>query len=577
MAQLAAPGETALPGVLAGRSSFLLAYRAAARMETVVALRNRGRLRRRHIPLLAASVAADLVEWTALRRSFRAYLGPRLVAQCVNTAAWAGEIGDNYDAAVLAGVPLVAEAAVRVGPAAVLVAAADAATTLAYRRRRHQRGDGQFFFWQLLAVGAGLLLRWYESHQNAAALELFERDVQARARAAHSEGQASIALGVDTAIDMLWSLGTILGPEALGAQALRDWRDRLAAQVGKQATYLGQALLEWERRHNVSSQLALDVVMHLAPGDGTVLLSPMQERYLVDQLDRLGLVGEVEVRVVDRNRAAHPAGRRLLSVNGVPLDLPADDLPSSVKPIDPGPLAVLLGAAWLVVDMVDTYGGTPIAATLPWVAATTVIAWAMRSAGPYDPRNRSASILALIGIAAGFSATAMPGMRRPGGPFGQQRYPFLDAAIAPALLTSMYLDDLTSRQRAAIALAGAGLAAVGTSSLRHPLRPRQLLSAVIWASTAVIPARALAPSYRRRAGATAAARTAQAQARIDAAYIAGRRSVMDYARAAQTGARRAVERLERLGTLLDSDLPAIYQRLEQIEQRLAALEEPRPR
>jgi len=89
----------------------------------------------------------------------------------------------------------------------------------------------------------------------------------------------------------------------------------------------------------------------------------------------------------------------------------------------------------------------------------------------------------------------------------------------------------------------------------------------------VIPARALAPSYRRRAEATAAARTAQAQARIDAAYIAGRRSVMDYARASQTGALRAVERLERLGTLLDNDLPAIYQRLEQIEQRLAALEQ----
>lgn len=543
-------------------------------METVVALRNRRRLRRRHIPLLVASVAADLVEWAALRRSSRTHLGPRLVAQCLSTAGWAGEIGDNYDAAVLAGVPLVAEAAVRVGPGALLVVAVDLATTLAYRRWRRQRGDGQFFFWQLLAVGAGLLLRWYEARQNAAALAAFERDVQARARVAHSEGQASIALGVDTAVDMLWSLGTILGPEALGAQALREWRNRLAAQVGKQATYLLQALREWEHRHNVSPQLALDVSVRLAPGDGTILLTPMQERYLVDQLDRLGLVGVVEVRVVDRKQAEHPTGRRLLSVSGVLLELPADDLPGSVTAIDPGPLAALLGAAWLVIDMIETYGGTPSAATLPWVAATIVVAWAMRSAGPYDPTNRTGSILALLAIAAGFSATAMPRMRRPEGPFGQQRYPFIDAAIAPALLTAMYADDLTARQRTTIALAGVVLAAVGIGSLARPPRPRQLLSAIIWAFTAVIPARALAPSYRRRAEATAAAHRTEAQARIDAAYIAGRRSVMDYAREAQDGARDAVERLKRVGQLLDHDLPAIYQRLEQIEQRLRALEEP---
>jgi len=560
-------------GVLAARSTFHGAFRTAVRLGTARALADRSPLSRRDWTRLAVSAVADVGEWALLRFDDRMHLGVRLAASTLDVATWSDAVAYPYDVAVLGTVPLLSEVGFRLGVRGYAVAAAQFAVVGGRRHLRGQPAGPLPWVWSGIAVTIGVAMRAYEDRQQRAADHRWAAEVEARENAAFDAGQASIALGADTIIDRLWISGWVLGPEALGAAALREWRDSLTERLGHQATYLGNALLAWQRQTNTGHDLQLDVDVHVSPDDGTTVMSAQQARLLVDQLSALGLVGRVDVAVVRRASGEVPGGSKVLLVNGHQVRIPADST-TRVAPIDPGPMAMVLGAAWMLLDAVDLYGGAPLRVVLPWVATSLALSAAMtRFVGPDDANGHFVASLSAIGIATGFAATANPRLRRPSGPFGQQRYPIFDAGAMPAVLTSISYRLFSTRQLVTVLGAGAAMLGIGIGTLQHRPDWKQLAVELVWLAAGVLPATVLAPSYAERASEIAAAHAEEIEQRTADAFLDGRRSIIRLVDVIAKSARRGVQRLRSSTEYLEDDLVEMSRRLDEVERRLSRLEQ----
>lgn len=232
------------------RARFHLVYRLAGRACQIAVARNRGESRRAVAGVLAWA-ATDVVGAVALGRTNRFGLLPRLAVDLVDVTAW-GRSGDDCDLAVISGVPLNVEAGARLGPAALVIPLVTAATTSVVRRRRNLPLSLFSFRWQVVGVGVGLGLAAYRRSSERVQRARHDREFRARLQQAHQHGQNDVAMGADSAVDLLSRTAPLL-PSGSGDQVagrlLATWKQSLATNTMAQTTYLGVALSRWQRQH----------------------------------------------------------------------------------------------------------------------------------------------------------------------------------------------------------------------------------------------------------------------------------------------------------------------------------------
>jgi hypothetical protein len=105
--------RSTVPSVLEERASFHLLYRLTARVVILVAADGAAYSDHRWQLFAVASMVIDVALWLVLRRTDRFLLGPRLVLDALDLAAWSLGPSPRYDASVLVGLPLACEAGIR--------------------------------------------------------------------------------------------------------------------------------------------------------------------------------------------------------------------------------------------------------------------------------------------------------------------------------------------------------------------------------------------------------------------------------------------------------------------------------
>ncbi len=488
---------------------------------------------------MAACVAVDAATYVALNRGSDPHLKKRLAADLADVIFWSEALGMPFDTATLGVTPLGIEAGLRFGFAAVGIPTLEAAVVAAWRKLRGKKTGWQAFVWQLVAVATGWGLRSYQIRSRRSAEARFDRELSAQESYAFLAGQASVALGADTVVDRLWSIVPLLGehassPAGIDAGALRGWRASLSEQLGGAEVFLGHALLRWETRNNDTPRLDRDVVVRVAPGHGTVVVSAGQAAELESLLDSLGLCGRVDVSVSDTDEAAVPGAPRHLLVNNVPIVLSADPT-WKAGPVDPAAVILGLGALWQLLLASDVYGGAPLSVVVPWAGAMAALAWKVHSDPPGDRNRRHARILAaVLAVSAGCTVSTTPRLRCPADARGKQHYPFFDVGSTAVIVAGLYWPFLKPLQRAGFVAGSAALAAVGVASLQQPARWRQLALEPLWLVAEAIPARLMSVSYETFARELDERLATKISERMRAAVLDGRRSVVELVRSARS-------------------------------------------
>jgi hypothetical protein len=557
--------------VLAQRARFHLFLRLAARVLEVLSARRAGR-GAGAVPRALLSAAGDVAGAALLQRSTRFALAPRLAADALDAAVWS-PTPDQSELAAQTGVPLAVEAGVRLGPAGLVVPAVNAAVSALLARRRGQRATPSSFRWQTLGVVLGMGLRGYEERRRRAAEARHEVERAAELELAYLQGQHEVAMGADSVVDLVFRLSPLLagsGCEHLPAQMLARWKQSLADVAGSRATYLGVALGVWQYTHNgASPDLRADVVFHLGPGDGTVLLTRAQVARLETALDGLGLRGDVRVALADPEAAWLPGRPRDLVLGDAMVRLPPDPGPAPHR-FDPGPVAFVAAAVWCLDSAGPSGPGSSWAAVLPLTAAYTALAfWSDRAIDRRGDAAHPAILLAAqaVGLVEAVAATAT--MARSRGVTGIQRYPFLNPVNVTGLLAALYSRSLRPGQ---LALVGSGVAAsvvLGLAALPEPLVAGDLLGELLWTAAGVA---VLAPMDRTLQADADRRRAEQAEAdhrARQAAYQAGRAFPLHLVAEAQAAVRREVaERRDQINPELAEELD---RRLAEVDRRLEAL------
>lgn len=554
--------------MLRARPPFHALMRLAARASTLEALGSRRR--RHHSVAMAACVAADLATYIALNRRSDPHLKKRLAADLVDVAFWSEALDAPFDTATLGVTPLGIEAGLRFGFAAVGIPALEAAVVAGFRKLRGKRTGWQAFVWQVVAVATGWGLRSYQIRSRRSAEARFDRELSAQESYAFLAGQASVAFGADTVVDRLWSIAPLLAghasmPAEIDPGALRGWRASLSEQLGGAEVFLGHALLRWEKRNNDTPRLDRDIVVHVAPGHGTVVVSAGQAAELESRLDSLGLYGRVEVSVSDTDEAAVPGAPRHLVVNGIPIVLSADPT-WKAGPVDPAAVILGLGALWQLLLTSDAYGGAPLSAVVPWAGAMAALAWKVHSDPPGDRDRRHARILsAVLAVSAGCTLSTTPRLRYPADARGKQHYPFFDVGSTAVIVAGLYWPFLKPPQRAGFVAASAALAAAGVASLQQPARWRQLALEPLWLIAEAIPARLMSVSYETFAREFDERLATTIAERMRSAVLDGRNSVVELVRAARIS-------LDEVAAGLDEPIQLVVkQRLARADELLEAL------
>ncbi len=528
--------RTTLEAMLRARPRFHALMRAAARASTIEALGSRRS--RRHNLAMAACAAMDAATYGLLNRTSDPHLVKRLAADLVDVTLWAEVLDVPFDPATLCVTPLGIEAGLRFGVSAVAIPLVEAVVVSGLRKLRGRRSGWEAFVWQAVAVATGWGLRAYQLRSRRAAELRFNKELSARESYAFLSGQASVALGADTVVDRLWSIAPVLAavgatPAGLDASALREWRNKLSDGLGGSEVFLGHALLRWEKRTNDTPRLDRDVHVHVTPGHGTVVVSSRQSRQLELHLDRLGVVGRVEVTVVDLDQAAIPGAPRQLDINAHRIVLEAD--PSwKAGPVDPAPVVLGLGAIWQLLLLSELYGGAPPSTVLPWATAMAALAWKVHRDPPTSQDGRHARVLAAVmAISAGCTLTTTPRLRSPLDARGKQHYPFFDVGSTAVIAAGLYWPALSRGERANFVASAVALSGVGVAVLQNPVRWSPLLLEPLWLIAEAIPARLMSVSYEEFARDLDERLAASIAERMRSAVDEGRRSVVNLVRSAR--------------------------------------------
>jgi hypothetical protein len=297
---------------------------------------------------LPAFVAYDVAGWLVLRRDNRFWFRWRLALDTVDAVFWClspWPAAGSYDGAVFVAAPLGVEAGFRRGWKGLLVPAVVGPAVLAARLLAGGPAYPLTTAWLFLAVAMGSALYTY-----CRKLDMLAADERSLRRAADSRraflaGQNSVAMGASSAVDLLEGLVPILGrPEPGSAmwQLADGWKARLGAATRREAEYLQDALLEWERDHNRHPDLSSRAELALEEGAGTTMLTGPQVTALRRMLDGLALRGSVPVSVAGSQPTLRPPGRPLrLRVGAVGVTVPADEVVEQ-QPVDVGLVVYLL-------------------------------------------------------------------------------------------------------------------------------------------------------------------------------------------------------------------------------------------
>lgn len=463
----------------------------------------------------AAWMAADVAVAAVLRRSPRFGLVPRLAIDVVDVLSWGGR-GRDCDLAAITGLPLAIESGIRLGPLGLVVPVVGATVTGAVRRFRRLPASTGSFRWQVIGVAVGVGFAAYGRNRRTVVLARHRQELGARLNQAHVSGQNDVAMGADSVVDLLSRTTPLVASgsaDRVVGSLLATWKQSLAADTMTMSTYLGVALAQWQRRHNTTHHaLDADVAFDLPAGEGTVLLSGAQARWLESALDDRDLRGPVAVAVLDPEAAARPTTPRALLVDGVPLVIPADR-GRGLTPVDIGPSGFLIGAVWAL-DTIGDSGASPRAVAPVACAGAVLAAWAHRQVDRDGPDAHARILAAGVGMAFVQAVSATATMTRMRAANGMQRHPFLAGVDMLGVLISLYADELSPGLLAAV---GAGVAAtigVGVLLMPEPVIWSHLVCDLLWSGAA-----ALAISGLRRALDGDAEQMSADLARIDDANI----------------------------------------------------------
>jgi hypothetical protein len=435
-------------GILSQRSLFSLAYRLTVRAGQGAELRASKPIWR--IWLYTSALADVGLAWL-LRRTDRSLLAPRLLTDGLGTAIWSQAPSDNVELAVLPGVPLALESGYRYGLGGLVVPLSAAALTSMLRTLRKRRITLTPFRWQILATLFGIAAAMLETRHREETLERTNREIEARTYRAWLAGQNDVAMGADSVVDDLCRISPLLGDEiadrAIGP-IVRAWKQALATNTETGAVYLGNALAQWQRRHNnFQPDLSADVWFDVAPGMGTQILTAWQSEWLATACDRLALTGRVPVSASTSDQKRRPGMQLRLMFGTGSIQIPSDN-EHDIQPFDVGPIALAAGAYWVFDSTTSLNAQCARCAVWPISVANAFSAvWAQRQVTHRGDASHGAILAVACATSIAQAVASSLTIGQPRGSQGNQRLPFLTGLNVMGMMLPLYWRDLNKHER----------------------------------------------------------------------------------------------------------------------------------
>lgn len=523
--------------------------------------------------LVGLFVVLDIVTWRILRNSNRFFLLPRVCLGAVELAIWSAAPTKfpTYDPAVFLGVPLAAEAGVRLGPRGFAVPAINFGVLIFSRQLGGRPLLPATIGWQFLAVLCGWVVIVYERsllRQVAAERALV---LPAKELRAHAAGQNSVAMGADSVIDKIQAIAPLLGPPEPGSALntlLDSWKATLAQSTRAKYSYLADVFNSWARRYNLHPDLHSHVEFDVEEGSGTALLTSRQSQLVGLILEQLAPSGITRVYVVDSPPVPQPPGGEVsLRIAQTTVVLPAEPIPY-IRPYDWAPLTMLLGAIWTGIGLMT--------ASVPAIPSLTILAICIASAGYAHVRVTSAGRRARLGIlavAAMVSAiqlvVVLKFLRRPVSPTGDKVLPISWVLSGTAILAGNYWADLERNVRLLLLALAAALSSICYFFVPSQPGLAELFLALMWPLVCFVPAFRLTQAMDASTLAFGERLEAAEAASEQRAFELGAASVIALAQAARDDAMR---QLSNAAESLPEDLRNIATRkLEDVDQCLIEL------
>lgn len=469
--------------LLPGRSRFIAMERPALRFAQVLSV-PRPTDRKRWFRLAIFASAADLSLASLLRRTESEFIGPRLIADIADVALWASCDPNSAAAAILLNAPLTTEIAVRRTPRQAAVVAGAVFTIAMVRRRRNGLILNPFdALWALIGPATGLVWRRNERSETRRLQALYHDDIAARVDSATLAGQREVAMATDSVVDLLCRTIPLIDPDNGGVMLrgpIADWKASVAhATRISGATFLGDLIARWQAFRNTDPNVASWVWPTLIEDDGTVLLHPEQALQMWEELARDTIRGHVAVTVDNPLEARLHEHPRVITIGGKSFTLSSPPKQRPAWRIEPTPVALVLGALWVLV----TADKRRYAVPKPVVAATTAayvggavfvqtVLLRDRTAG------RKAAITTASSLSAVFAATASYTSRH--ATVTGSQHPATAGANTLGLVAAIWWPELDRRDRLKV-LGGAAATLVG-AWLGNPKRrsPSIFASELVW-------------------------------------------------------------------------------------------------
>jgi hypothetical protein len=481
-----------------------------------------------------ASIALDLVTASRLRRDRSFHFASRLALDAADLALWCAAAGDDPDTtsdSVIPGVALAAEAGARMGARGLVVPTVNAAVVALVRRRRGHDLRLWQIGWQVMGVFGGIGLSVSAARRRAAVEEAHRRDLEARVQASELAGSHAVMTESDPVADHLQRATALIelgGLVPRRSSSVSSWKASLAEATRARAAFLADTLLTWQTTHNLHPDLRSMVLMDLAPGVGTVLLTDSQADDLRSQLDLLDLRGKVTVTLADAHEARRPDGRRDLLLNGRELRL---GRPSETLSLlyDAVPTAFVMSTLWFLPPLSDTREAVPFrVAAGPMTITAGAAAWSAARANRDGLAPRPASV-ALSALATGiYTWTSGPAARSPHSPDGASWFPWMLALQGYTLVTEHCGADLDPRLLRLARIGTVAFVAIGLLRSPAPRSLRAAVSELVWPVGIGLWASATARAIRTDAMRRADEIRDHDESSIDSAYVRGRSRIVRY-------------------------------------------------
>lgn len=400
-----------LVALLPGRTRFIAMHRPALRFAQVISVADPVE-RRRWANRALVGVVADFGWAALLSRTESEVLGSRLASDVVDVAIWAGCDQNSAAAAILLNAPLTTEISVRRSPNQSVIAAGVVVLVAMIRRRRAGLVVNRFdLVWAMIGPATGLVWRWNERAEIKRVRAFYADEVAARVSGARLSGQREVAMHTDSVIDLLCRTIPLIDPDN-GGVALRgplaQWKAEVAqATRTSGATFLGDLIVRWQTARNNNPNVATWVWPHIDADHGIILLHSEQAELLWNELEATNLVGHVSIAVHDVDQARRHDSPKSIIVGDRMIVLTAPEKRRSSWRIEPTPVALILGALWVLVTADKKRYG--VSRTVVAVAVTAYVgaaAMCQRALQRDRAAGRKFAVRAVSALSVGFAAAS---------------------------------------------------------------------------------------------------------------------------------------------------------------------------